>query len=443
MTHGSASSETPNGGRPATGSIVWEDPETKTRPIGVRVTKADGRRKVVRFEPGTTADDAIALAPLLAARARNAVDESASKTVAEFGKTWCEWRESRGLGCVAGDRAKLSAHVYPRIGALGIRAVTRDDLKGLVAVLDANVARGYSVGHDESRRRFSWKTAETVWSVVRALFRDAQGAKRVDLCVRDDNPTDGVTGPDAGAKKAKTYLWPSEFSELLWCDDVPVRWRRMFALATYMFVRAGELAALEWGDVDLEHGIVHVHRSDDRVRHRGLKATKSNAARRIPIERGSRAAAQGTPRRDEGQGAVFPMPSVGVLSRKLKNYLARAGVTRADLFASDETRKAITFHDLRATGITWCAVRGDDPLKIMQRAGHADLPTTQIYLREAENLARRVRRRLPRASARPAGSPRRTRGGFRPRFRLSASPTYGGAEKQDTESGWSRRGSNS
>jgi hypothetical protein len=47
----------------------------------------------------------------------------------------------------------------------------------------------------------------------------------------------------------------------------------------------------------------------------------------------------------------------------------------------------MTFHDLRATGITWCACRGDEPLKIMGRAGHADFETTRIYLREAENLA--------------------------------------------------------
>jgi len=33
------------------------------------------------------------------------------------------------------------------------------------------------------------------------------------------------------------------------------------------------------------------------------------------------------------------------------------------------------------------AVRGDDSLKIMTRAGHADFETTKIYLREAENLA--------------------------------------------------------
>ncbi|MGO9836600.1 MAG: site-specific integrase [Polyangiaceae bacterium] len=62
------------------------------------------------------------------------------------------------------------------------------------------------------------------------------------------------------------------------------------------------------------------------------------------------------------------------------------GFDRADLFTSDETRKAITFHDLRATGITWCAVRGDDALKIKQRAGHASFSTTEGYIREAENM---------------------------------------------------------
>ena len=74
------------------------------------------------------------------------------------------------------------------------------------------------------------------------------------------------------------------------------------------------------------------------------------------------------------------------LSRQLQRCLQLANVTRADLTTSDATRKAMTFHDLRATGITWCAVRGDDPLKIKQRAGHATFSTTEGYIREAENL---------------------------------------------------------
>ena len=41
---------------------------------------------------------------------------------------------------------------------------------------------------------------------------------------------------------------------------------------------------------------------------------------------------------------------------------------------------------MRATGITWMAVRGDDPLRIKQRAGHRSFSTTEGYIREAENL---------------------------------------------------------
>lgn len=36
----------------------------------------------------------------------------------------------------------------------------------------------------------------------------------------------------------------------------------------------------------------------------------------------------------------------------------------------------MTFYDTRATGITRQAVRGDDPLNIMQRAGHLHFSTT-------------------------------------------------------------------
>jgi integrase len=379
------------GGRPATGSIVWEDPETKTKPIGVRVTKANGRRKLVRFDPGTTAEDAIVLAPVLAERGRNSVDDDEGKTVAEYAEQWCEWREARGLGSVADDCARLRCHVLPVIGTRPIVEVTRDDLKGLVSTLDARARQGFRQGTDGRRRSFGWKSAIHAWTVVRAMFRDACSAKRVDLCVRDDNPAHGVAGPDAGARKAKAYLWPSEFLALVSSPSVPVRWRRLFALAVCTYARAGELAALEWDDIDLEHGTIHVHRARTSKGERRLKPTKTEAARRVPIEpclmpllRAMRDAARG--QGNAPKGTLVPMPASGQLSVKLKVYLRRVGIDRADLFASDATRKAITFHDLRATGITWCAVRGDDALKIKQRAGHASFSTTEGYIREAENM---------------------------------------------------------
>lgn len=45
-----------------------------------------------------------------------------------------------------------------------------------------------------------------------------------------------------------------------------------------------------------------------------------------------------------------------------------------------------SLQDLRATTATWYAVRGDPPLKIQRHLGHASLETTQLCIREAENL---------------------------------------------------------
>ncbi len=45
-----------------------------------------------------------------------------------------------------------------------------------------------------------------------------------------------------------------------------------------------------------------------------------------------------------------------------------------------------TSHDLKATGVTWMAVREDDPLKPQTRAGHRTCGTTQGYMRFTESL---------------------------------------------------------
>ena len=71
---------------------------------------------------------------------------------------------------------------------------------------------------------------------------------------------------------------------------------------------------------------------------------------------------------------------------RFRRWLKIAEVERQELHTSEPTRKAITFHDLRATGLTWMAVRGDDGLKIKQRAGHLRFQTTEGYIREAENV---------------------------------------------------------
>ena len=142
----------------------------------------------------------------------------------------------------------------------------------------------------------------------------------------------------------------------------------MFAVTTYLYARAGEVNALTWDDVDLARGVVHIHASVSRTTGE-VGTTKTRATRRVPIEPTLLPLLQAMHDECGGKGRVSPVDLTDrKLSRQLPRCLALAGVDRADLVASDASRKPMTFHDLRGTGITWAAVRGDDALKVKQRA---------------------------------------------------------------------------
>lgn len=233
----------------------------------------------------------------------------------------------------------------------------------------------------------AWTTATLVWALTKTMFKAARLSKDRDLRVREDDPTTDVAPPDRGIVKAKQFLYPSEFSQLVGCDDVPLAWRRAVTVATYLLLRQSELQALAWDDVDLEHGVAHVHRATDRHDRASDKETKSEAARRLAIEPTlipllvAIHKQAGRPR----TGRVLrDMPPWYDLAKGLRSYVALAGLSRVELLARGPTRRWLTFHDLRATGITWMAVRGDDPLRIRQRAGHQHMVTTERYIRLAE-----------------------------------------------------------
>jgi integrase len=307
-------------------------------------------------------------------RKRKAGAPPAGESVATWAERWFTAREQRGLTSVDTDRGRFGRWIAPHLGSKPLVEVTRDDIEALVEHLDTSVRA----------KELSWKSAINVWGTVAMMFKDACSAKVRALRVRSDNPAAGVVGPDRGIKKAKAYLYPSEFLQLVSCEAVPLTWRRAIALSAYLYVRAGELRALEWEDVDVARGTVHVHRGLDREG-RG-KATKTGVARRIPVEPALLPLLRAMQAEGHAGARVIRLPDDRHLARALRGLLEKAGLTRADLYASDATRKAMTWHDLRATGLTWLAVRGDDPLKIKQRAGHATFSTTEGYIREAEAL---------------------------------------------------------
>lgn len=181
-----------------------------------------------------------------------------------------------------------------------VASVTRDHLERLVETLEARVR--------DPEHRFAWKTSIHVWANVRKMFDDACRIRV--LRVREDNPADKVKGPRRGGERAKQYLWPSEAARFMACSYVPRELRQFFAASTYLYARPEEIEALEWSDVDLEHGVIEIHRAIERVRGKKgeVKTTKTKRTQRVPIEATLRPLLVRMHADAGGVGRLFPNP---------------------------------------------------------------------------------------------------------------------------------------
>ncbi len=381
--------------KPRTG-VVWYD--ARRGCYRIKLTLNDGARPTIDLSP--TARSALAeerARAVAAERSRIARDKGlraedfglapraaqgvAAEGQGEAGPTtddmaswlqaWTQNRRGRGLSTADETRRVFELHIRPVIGS-HVRVWTRDDFRRLSRTLDERV----------QGKHMSWKSARNVWVVATKIAADAAGSKLDELRVRDDNPAVGVQGPDRGPRKAKQFLFPSEFVQFAVCPDVPLAARRAVAVAIYTYLRDGELRALRWdgGDLDLDHGVLSVTRS---VRHGAVKATKSGQTRRFGVEAALLPLLRAMRQEAQHNGPVLRLRE-DHMARLVRQWLYAAGVRRPELHEGSPTRKPLTWHDLRATGVTWMAVRGDDPLKIKQRCGHATFSTTELYIREAE-----------------------------------------------------------
>lgn len=364
--------------RPKTGTV-----ERHGDHWDIRLTLPSGERsRRACMPPGLTREEAKAEARRLTALAwkhdaRLALPDEESETVEDWSDRWFAMREKRGLEHQESERLRWSKWIDPapvrkrKFGQLAIKSVTREDLEDLVSWLDSKV----------QAEEIGWKTIANAWGLVSKAFFDASKAKDRAIRVRPDNPAKDVPGPDRGSGKAKAWLYPREVLAVL-ASPASLGLRRALALNVYLYPRPGELRALEWSDVDLEGGRVSFHRA---LRRDGTeKGTKTNTVRTVPIEPALVALLSAMRAASGGEGRVIDLPHDTALADVLREALRKAGVTRAELFASSKTRKQITWYDLRATGVTWRAIRGDNPIAIMHQAGHADFKTTQLYIREAE-----------------------------------------------------------
>jgi integrase len=135
-------------------------------------------------------------------------------------------------------------------------------------------------------------------------------------------------------------------------------------------LRRGEIAGLEWLDVDLARALLTVQRS---VRDGHVTVPKGGRSRKVPLTSALSEALRRHPRPIHG-GRILLHEDGSEFGRKALHLWMGASVRRACLGESNG------LHVLRHTFCSHLAMQGAPAKAIQELAGHADLATTMRYM---------------------------------------------------------------
>lgn len=308
------------------------------------------------------------------------LDFTAKQTLAQFVEYWLETvvKPHRQVRTVARYEQILRVHVLPTLRHVLLAKLTAQHLTALYAA-----------------RRKDGVSAETLAHVHTVLHTALRHALRCDLVVR--NVTEAVDKPKASyrrpepldATQARTLLETAKDHRLY----------ALFVLALATGMRAGEVLALRWKDVDLSKGTVRVERTLQPARNAPavFDTPKTERSRRIldigptvatvlrehKVRQNAERLAMGVAWHD--LGLVFsntigkPLDGIHLLRREFYPLLERAGLPK------------VRFHDLRHTAATLQLGESHDLTAVSATLGHAHTSTTaNIYAHALPNGRRQV-----------------------------------------------------
>jgi integrase len=198
-------------------------------------------------------------------------------------------------------------------------------------------------------------------------------------------------------KQIHTALTQDELDRLLAATPNPAH-RRLFLLASYAGLRAGEVRALRWRDVDLKARALTVRLSRCKGH---LSTPKSGHERLIPL-------ADVLVR--ELSTTKKPKPDDLVCLTSLGQPWAEYGLIQSFKRACKraELDTSWRYHDLRHFFVTSLFLTGAPAPAVQMLAGHADLSTTQRYAHTTQTeLAAAVARLGATVGQQPRRPPRR------------------------------------
>ena len=324
-------------------------------------------------------------------------------TLADFVARFLTYSENNNkYSSVVTKRQILDDHIVPFFGEMALAKIGPAEIEDFKAAMkrknsaararkEAPTQAAIRKRQDVAPKPLSLKTVNNVLTVLHKLLTVAeeQGAikqaPRVKLFVKLP-------------KSTFDFLSFDEAERLVAAADPA--WRTVLLVAIKAGLRQGELIGLQWNDLDLAQGLLHVRRTIWRG-HEGTP--KGGRERTVELPR-SVVDALKSHRHLRGR-FVFcqedgkPL-TAGMMTAPLRRALQAAGITRE--------QGQIGWHDLRHTYGSHLAMKGV-PLKVIQELmGHATIQMTERYAHLSPETRKRAVAALDEPLA-PARDPDATR----------------------------------
>lgn len=214
-------------------------------------------------------------------------------------------------------------------------------------------------------------------SAIKGFFRFLVREK-----IAEADPTTLLDRPKLGRRLPRAYSF-EEIERLLEKPDVTTARGRLHAAMIHLMyasgLRVSELVSLKRSDVDLQRGVVSV-------------LGKGGKRRLVPVGEVALERIEASIEDSPGEKILFPSPRGGMMTRQgfwklIKRYARAAGIAGP-----------ISPHKLRHSFATHLLRGGADLRAVQAMLGHADLGTTEIYTRVAQDHVHAAHRRAhPRA----------------------------------------------
>ncbi|HUY91821.1 MAG TPA: site-specific integrase [Pirellulales bacterium] len=312
---------------------------------------------------GTKGEVAAKLTKLAGQKLDGTLASTEKLTIAAFLDRWLEdaARPSVRSATYACYKGIIDNHVSPKIGGLRLDRLTPVHVQSFYAALERE-----GVGYDVRR---------LCHAVLRRALKQA-----VKLGMVARNACDAAEPPRRTAKREIQPLDGEQVAKLFRAAEGE-RLEALYVVAVSTGMRLGELFGLQWGDIDLDNGVITVVRKLSEVNGKlRLEEPKTAKGRRridLPaiavdalLDHRKAMLAEG----NLAAGYVFCNSQGGPLRRshfhaqRYKPLLSKAGLPD------------IRFHDLRHSHATLLLLGGAHPKIVQERLGHSQISVTMdIY----------------------------------------------------------------